>query len=204
MLEETKREVRDIRAIESQLRWNMQREEKRERIAEVKTEIAQMRDWRWKQEDEMKAYRGAKDHEEKVTELKESKAFQEFKRNIKAQGRLEERRLYEEILAQDCENARVRRELAQENRERDKDVQFDRIEDRLEIREIRHFEKVLEKREVDENRALEQTLQMAALAKAVADEKEQILQSLEHSRAACQRSPQRNAYPPSPTLGHLS
>lgn len=204
MLEETKREVRDIKAIESQLRWNMQREEKRERASEEKAGIGEMRDWRWRQNEEMKAYRATKEHEKKITELRESKSYQEFKRDAKAQGRQEEKKSIEEDYLKDRDYAQWRKELAKANIEREKELQYDRIEDRLELREIRNLHKVQEKMEADENRAHEQILEMQHLAREVAEEKAQLLQNLEWSRAACQKSPQRNAYPPSPALGRLS
>merc|ERR550537_843955 len=92
MLEETKREVREIKAIENSLKWNMAREEKKERLTEAKAQVDEMRDWRWRQSDDMKAYKAALAKDAKVTELKESKSFQEFKRETKAQFREEEKK----------------------------------------------------------------------------------------------------------------
>merc|ERR1719242_2544383 len=54
MLEETKKEVREIRAIEAQMRWNLAREESRERAQEEEAVITDIRDWRWRQSEEMK------------------------------------------------------------------------------------------------------------------------------------------------------
>merc|ERR1740117_1653054 len=45
MLEETKKEVREIKAIESSLKWNMQREDKKEKFSEAKATVEEMRDW---------------------------------------------------------------------------------------------------------------------------------------------------------------
>jgi len=204
MLEETKREVRDIKAIESQLKWNMQREEKKEKSLDEKAAVEEIRDWRWRQSDEMKAYRTAKAQAFKATELKESRSFQEFKREVKERDRLDERRQVEEIYLQDRENAQWRAELAKVAHEKEKEICVERVEDYLEHRDIRNNQKLQERLEADENRALEQTLEMHAIAREIQMEKEQLLRNLEHSRAACQRSPQRNAFPPSPELGRLS
>lgn len=203
MLEDTKREVREIKAIESQLKWNMQREEKKERLVEAKATVEEMRDWRWKQSQEMKAYNAAKAKENKIAELKESKSFQQFKRETKAVAKEEAKRQVQEEYLQDREQAQWRAELVKVVHEREKELVNARVEDYLEHREIRNFQKEQEKIEADENRAFEQSLEMAAIAHEIAKEKEQLLQSIECSRAA-QRAPHRSNMPPSALLGQLS
>lgn len=204
MLDETKREVREIKAIESQLKWNMQREEKKEKSADEKAGVEELRDWRWRQNDEMKAYRNAKAQACKVAELKESKSFQEFKREVKDRHKADERRQIEEMYLQDLENSQWRADLVRVAHEKEKELVAERVEDFLENREIRTNRKLQERLEADENRALEQTLEMQQLVREIQSERDQHLRNLEHSRAACHRSPQRNAYPPSPELGRLS
>lgn len=188
MLEDTKREVREIRAVEAQMRWNMRREEKKEKIMEEKEEIEEIRDWRWKQSAEMKAYVEEKANETKAVELEESKNFQEFKREAKAQGREENLRHITEEYLQDVEAAEWRKEIAQAAMERERELLADRVDHVAEHREIKHVQRQQEKAAVEEERAIEQSLEMAELAKQLAREKEQLLQSLEYQRA-CQRLP---------------
>merc|ERR1712216_732137 len=202
MLEETKREVREIKAIESHLKWNMHREEKKERLIEAKATVQEVRDWRWKQKEEMQAYTAAKTAEAKEADLKDSKAFQEFKREAKAVNAAEERKQITEDYLKDRENAQWRAELCKAVQEREKDAVNNRLDDVLEIREIRNHQKEQEKLEADENRAHEQTLEMAAIAREIAKEKEQLLETLEFSRKA-HMAPPRSYLAPTAVLGEL-
>lgn len=203
MLEETKREVREIKAIESQLKWNMQREEKKERIVETKATVDEIRDWRWKQNEEMKAIKAAKAQMTKSMELKESKAFQEFKREVKVSTKDEARKQITEEYLKDRQDAQWRSDVSKLVFERERELIAERGDSYLEIRELRQVQKVQERVQEDENRAIEQSLEMAAIAKEIAKEKEQLLQSLEFSRAA-QSAPHRSTIPPSAALGQLS
>lgn len=203
MLEETKKEVREIKAIESHLKWNMQREEKKEKLIEAKATVQEIRDWRWKQKDEMQAYAAAKTAEVKEADLKDSKAFQEFKREAKAVNAAEEKKQITEDYVKDRENAQWRAELCKAVQEREKDAVNGRLDDVLEIREIRNHQKEQEKLEADENRAHEQTLEMAAIAREIAKEKEELLENLEFSRKA-HMAPPRSYLAPTAVLGQLS
>ncbi|CAE7253149.1 unnamed protein product, partial [Symbiodinium microadriaticum] len=49
MIEETKKEVREIRSVESKAKWQMTREERREKLAETVAAQSELREWRWKQ-----------------------------------------------------------------------------------------------------------------------------------------------------------
>lgn len=187
MLEETKKEVREIKAIESQMKWNMQREEKREKTVEAKETEEEIRDWRWRQSDEMKAYVEENKHEVHVTEIKENKEFQEFKREVKAVVKEEDKRYYHEEYLKDTDNAAWRAELAKVIQDNDKVLTLERVEDVKEIREIKTVEKVQAKIEDDANREHEQALEMANQAKALQKEREQLLQSLEYARSCSQR-----------------
>jgi len=188
MLEETKREVREIRAIEAQMRWNMAREETREKALEEAAEENEIRDWRWKQSEEMKAFVAEKAHQTKVTEIKESKEFQEFKRENKLLAKEEDLRHIQEVYEKDTENAAWREEAAREVAEREKELVAERVEDVQFVREAKANQKVKEKAEADENRAHEQSLEMANMARQLQQEKEALLQSLQYVRN-CQRSP---------------
>lgn len=187
MLEETKKEVREIRAIEAQMRWNMVREENKEKVLEEEAIVNEIRDWRWKQSDDMKAYVAEKAQQAKVVELEESKQFQEFKREAKAHVKEEDLKHMQEEYQQDMENAAWRAELVKEEEEREKELASGRVEDIQFIRETKAVQKERAKVEVEENRALEQSLEMAHMARELAKEKDQLLQSLQYVRS-CQKT----------------
>jgi len=203
MLEETKREVREIKAIESNLKWNMTREDKKERHIDTKASVEEERDWRWRQSEEMKAYKASKSLETKKVELKESKSFQEFKKETKGKTKEEERKQATDDYLKDREHAQWRAELQKAAQEREKEVTHGHHDDLLEIREIRNLQKEQDRMETDETRAIEQTLEMAAIAREIAKEKEELLQTLEISRAAVRAAP-RSYLGPTAALGQLS
>uniref|UniRef100_A0A7S1AAX8 Uncharacterized protein n=1 Tax=Noctiluca scintillans TaxID=2966 RepID=A0A7S1AAX8_NOCSC len=191
MLEETKKEVREIRSIESQIRWNMHREEKKEKHAEEQADDSDLMDWRWKQSDEMKAAVAEKMQVEREVDLVNSKAFQEFKRERRALLREEELDHIQEAYLQDRENALWRAEYAKAVWSRDKEVIADRVQDVNDVKEIRNIQRLREKEDEENDRAMEQTLEMANLARELTREKERLLESLQFTRQA-QRLPHAN------------
>lgn len=195
MLEETKKEVREIRAMEAQMKWNMSREEKKDKVSEEKETEDEIRDWRWRQADEMKEFVEEREQEMKVSALQESREFQEFKRERKVEAKVEEQRYLAEVYEQDLENAALRAEMAREQADRDHEVTADRLETQQHLKEVKTHDKLRAKAEADENRALEQSLEMANLARELAREKEQLLESLELTRAATRVTPGRNSGP---------
>lgn len=186
-LEETKKEVRQIRSMEGQMKWNMQREEKKDRALEAKTVNEDIRDWRWKESDEMKAYVAEKQHDIKITELRDSKTYQEFKREKKALQREEDRRLNSEDYNKDTDHAAWRAEMTRVVLDQEKELVQFRVEDLMEAKEVRSNQKLQEKFELEEERALEQSLEMANIQRELAKEKEQLLQSLDYARM-CKRT----------------
>lgn len=187
MLEDTKREVREIRAAEAQARWNLTRDEKKERVYEEKTETEEIRDWRWKQSDEMKVFVDEQDHEIRTVELKESKDFQEFKREYKKDIKEEEQKFIHEVYVDDTDHAAWRAELAREASRRERELVVEKVEEVQETRELRQGRQQQEQAIQEQERALEQSLEISNLARQLALEKEQLLQTLEYTRG-CQRA----------------
>jgi len=188
MLEETKKEVREIRAIEAQMRWNMAREEVRERTQKEAAALDDIRDWRWKQSDEMKQYVTEKAHRTKVEELQKSRDYQEFKREVKTLVKEEDLKIIQEEYQKDISNAQWRAEMEKERQIKEKEVVVGHAEDFQFLRETRAQQKSQEKAQEDERRALEQSLEMANMAKELAKEKEKLLQSLQCVRSCQKRS----------------
>jgi len=204
MLEETKREVREIKAIESHLKANMTREEKKERQTESKTSAEEMRDWRWRQNEEMKAFKAAKAQITKVAELRENKQFQEFKRETKVETKFKTQKEITEEYSQNKEEAQYRASLVKAVHHQENELVKARVEDYLENREIAGMSKEAQKMEEEENRAHEQSLEMAAIAREIAKEKQEMLEMLEHSRAAQRAPPRIDIMPASAALAKLS
>merc|ERR1719221_1154327 len=111
----------------------------------------------------MKAYVAEKQHEVKITELRESRSYQEFKREQKALHREEDRKYISEEYAKDTDHAAWRAEMARVVLDQDKELVQNRVEDLMEVKEIRSNQKLQEKVEMDEDRALEQSLEMASI-----------------------------------------
>jgi len=187
MVEETKKEVREIRAIEAQMKWNMDREDKKEHELERKVEDEEIRDWRWQQTEEMRAYVEEKTQEIRATELMESKDYQEFKREKKAEAKEDEIQFNKEVYEQDLENAAQRLELVRETAERDQEVLAERLESTLHVKDHRQQEKAKEANEQEEERLWEQSMAMRAMAEELAREKAALLESLELTKAAAAR-----------------
>lgn len=204
MLEETKREVREIKAIESHLKANMTREEKKERQTESKTSAEEMRDWRWRQSEEMKAFKAAKAQITKVAELRENKQFQEFKRETKVETKFKTQKEITEEYFQNKEEAQYRASLVKAVHHQENELVKARVEDYLENREIAGMSKEAQKMEEEENRAHEQSLEMAAIQRQIFAEKQEMLEMLEHSRAAQRAPPRIDIMPASAALAKLS
>eukprot|EP00929_Paragymnodinium_shiwhaense_P070987 TRINITY_DN36064_c0_g1_i1.p1 TRINITY_DN36064_c0_g1~~TRINITY_DN36064_c0_g1_i1.p1 ORF type:complete len:849 (-),score=161.20 TRINITY_DN36064_c0_g1_i1:79-2625(-) len=193
MLEETKKEVREIRAMESQMKWNIMREEKADKVLEKREAEDEIRDWRWQQRVEMKTLIEEKAAQQQRVDLQESKSFQEFKREAKVEAAQEEKRIIQEEYVQDTENATWRAEIARASLEREKEVVVERQEQIVENRNIREAVKQEEKVQVENERALEQQLEMQRLAKELERERAQLMQSLEYTRSCHQRNTRSSA-----------
>merc|ERR1719343_624395 len=134
------------------MKWNMQREERQDKALAEKEANDEIRDWRWKQTEEMKAIMEEKQHEQRLTDLQESKSFQEFKREVKVAEKEEEARYNHEQYIKDTENAAWRAELAKATLESEKVLTYERHENLKEVQEIKTIQKIQEKADEDENR----------------------------------------------------
>lgn len=189
MLDQTKKEVREMRAVESTMRWDMEREEKHEVVHEQLEAENEIRDWRWRQNDEMREYVEEITQVVKVAELEESKTFQEFKREVKVKAKDEDIKFNHELYVTDTDAAQQRTEAAMALHEQDKELVRDRHENTVEVRQIYDAQKQQTKAEEANERVFEQNLEMNKLAKELEREREQLLQSLEYARSCRKSSP---------------
>merc|ERR1719253_1360531 len=137
MLEEAKKEIREIRAVEAQMKFKMQREEKRGRALEEKDTEEDIRLWRLAQDEEMKAETAKRKEEQRLGDLEDSKEFQAFKREIKAMDKDAEQQYIADMYAQDRDSAAWRQELARVMRDRDKEMAAIRTENVYHIKEVK-------------------------------------------------------------------
>lgn len=188
MIDDTKKEVRDIRSLEAQMRWNMAREEAKQVEGETKEKENEIRDWRWRQSDEMKEYVAEREQATKVEELEESRDYQQFKREYKTVMKDAEQQEITEEYLQDMENASWRADLARMEMERERELVVEKVDGVKELQEIKKQEKITVKMQEEEERQFEQNIEMERMAKELAREREQLLASLQLTRAA-QRAP---------------
>lgn len=187
MLNETRREVREIKAKESQMRFNMQREEKLDRAQALKAEDEDLLNWRWRETDEMKQYVSAKQQEERRRDLEEQRDFQSFKREKRQERALEERQRIAEDYREDTEQAQWRQELHRHLQDEERRVQQDKGQTQKELKEIRRAEREETTRQRLEERQYEQALEMEHLRNELAREREKLLESYRLTQQAEKR-----------------
>jgi len=177
-LDKEKKEVRQMKGIESQLKWDMYREERSQTEEERREEARQIMAWRDREAKEMREYVEGKSRDQRAIELMESKEYQEFKRAWKQAMRKEEIERIKVQLAENMDNAQWRVDLQ-------KAVEIDRqlalqenMEAQQELRELKEKDRQREKVMQDEERARDLALEYAHQAQQISTEKEALLRSL--------------------------
>jgi len=188
IMDTTKKEIRAIRAVESQLGWDMLREDKHDKMSAEMQALEDIRAWRQEQSEGMKALVAEKKLQAQFVELGESKAYQEFKRASKLNAQEEERLQHHEAYLQDLENAVWRRDVALAAHANEKEVLVERHENVMDARLIKTNSKLQEKQDEAAKRSSEQELEMALLIKDIQQERLQAIENLAYSRA-CYKNP---------------
>jgi len=182
-LDQEKKEVKQIRGLQSQLKWGMEREEKRQTEEERREEARKIMEWRESQATGMREYVEEKSREQRIQELLESKDFQEFKREWKQALRTEEIERIRQQLEEDMDNAHWQVEL-QKAIVLDRQMTLqERQEAADELRELREREKQKEKAQQQEDRAHDIALDFAHQASQISAEKEELMRNLQLLRA---------------------
>lgn len=171
------------------MKWNMQREEKQEKVAKKKDEEEEIMEWRAMESTEMSQYLAEKQHDINLVELQESKEFQEFKRECKAAVKEESLKSIEEQYINHKENSLWNVDLAKAVNEQTKEIIADRLDNRKEIQEIEKRRREQSKIEQEEDRVMQMNVEMQNMAKQLQLEKEALLQSLEHVRQSQVKAP---------------
>eukprot|EP00435_Cladocopium_sp_Y103_P035479 s57_g9.t1 len=177
-LDKEKKEVRQMRGIESQLKWDMYREERSQTEEERREEARQIMAWRDREAKEMREYVEGKSRDQRALELMESKEYQEFKRAWKQAMRKEEIERIKVQLAENMDNAQWRVDL-QKAVEMDRQLALqENMEAQQELRELKEKDRQREKVMQDEERARDLALEYAHQAHQISTEKEALLRSL--------------------------
>jgi len=181
-LEETKKQIREIRAIEGQVRWNMEREEQHETVLKEKSEDLEIMERRAKESCEMSQYLAEKQHEINVVELQDAREFQEFKRDRRVVLKETDQKYIEEQYIHNRENARWNAELAKAVNGQTKEIISQRLDERTDVKEIEKQQQVQAKVAQEETRALEINLEMQNMFRQLQLEKDALLDSLQYVR----------------------
>eukprot|EP00811_Abedinium_folium_P004897 NODE_1450_length_2473_cov_3.281756.p1 GENE.NODE_1450_length_2473_cov_3.281756~~NODE_1450_length_2473_cov_3.281756.p1 ORF type:complete len:615 (-),score=163.46 NODE_1450_length_2473_cov_3.281756:485-2329(-) len=195
MIEETRKEVREIRAIEAQIRFRLQREEKKATDDHEKCVVVEIRDWRTKESNGMKQYVEQRQQEIHAVELTDSRAFQEFKRDYKLQAKEEDIRYNKEMYMEDLEEAQWRNELTVHALAKEQQLLHEHAEDISDLKDIKHGQLAQEKADLEEARILEKITEMENVERELAKEREKMMASLDFVRK-CQQQPPDNRKSP--------
>jgi len=82
-LEQMRREAREMKAMEGQLKWSMKRDEDKQKIQDSRQDKLGLMKWRQEQAKGLQEYAGDRATNFKLTSLKDQRDFQEFKRGAK-------------------------------------------------------------------------------------------------------------------------
>lgn len=190
MIEETKKEVREIRQVESKTRWQIVREERRDKLAQTIATQSELRDWRWKQVEGMKALALQRAQEAKEVDLKESKEFVQFKREAKLRSKEHELQYQTEVYEDRKKDSAWTVEKAREASQQEQALVREKVEDVQQLRQEKKQQVEQQKVIAAQERALQEHMDVAHLARQLAAEKERLLENLQFSRS-CLQAPLR-------------
>jgi len=182
-LEQVKRETREIKAMESQLKWSMKREEDKTRRIAKNEEKAEIMAWRDEQRRATNGYFEVQRKEQEATYLRDSKDYQETKREARAAHKEEELGKIRDTYIEGLENsewnvelkkatmAHQRQVVVEDNLERYRLV----AEHNLELQQQEQFEET-------ESRIARETADMNARMELARVDRDKALAALEHLR----------------------
>eukprot|EP00747_Dinoflagellata_sp_TGD_P166423 gnl/TRDRNA2_/TRDRNA2_189185_c0_seq1.p1 gnl/TRDRNA2_/TRDRNA2_189185_c0~~gnl/TRDRNA2_/TRDRNA2_189185_c0_seq1.p1 ORF type:complete len:781 (-),score=176.42 gnl/TRDRNA2_/TRDRNA2_189185_c0_seq1:79-2421(-) len=199
-LETAKKEVRQMRTLESQLKWGMLREEKQTLQEEKLQADQEIMQWRQEQATGMKLYTEQLARETLANDLIESKDFQLFKRECKQADKEEELRRIRDEYEVDCEYAHWRADLAKSVMAERQQQIMQNLDGLQEMKTIQENEKLREKVEIEEERSRDARLTMAHKRNQVLAEKEELMRTLQIMRN-CQRLPVGGKSPAGKSIG---
>jgi len=181
-LEQAKKEVREIKAMEAQLMWELEREEKREVAEADKYAEDEIMQWREDQSKGLQEIAEETKRRQRTEDLKSSKEYQTFKRDRKEVLKQDEQQYIKEKLQADLEFAHMQADMAKTAVADRHALVLESFEETQDLREKRAAEKLLADQVAKQERAHEQRLTYVHQAKQLSSEKEELLQNLQMLR----------------------
>merc|ERR1719375_2230852 len=189
--ERTKKELCDIKAMESRLLLSMGREERRAKLADRKTVDKDIMEWRQQRVAEMKEYVEEQKKERLLRELQESRVFQDFKKDCKMKLAAEELEAAQDLYIEDVEISRQRLEqLKAETEEERRMVLEAHLEQCSFDKEHRAAVRAEDKLQEVTDREMETRLQQDLDTLLINRKKEEMLESLNYIRMCSNERPQ--------------
>jgi len=190
-MDQTKKEVKQLRSMESRFRCDMQREETRQQKDEKRQTEQHIMEMRQEQSEGMKDYVREKAKGTQVRELAENKSFQEFKRDWKEEVRVDEIHRAKVDYHESSEQARWQEEFQYQKLAEHQVLLEEKLDGALEHRDQREMERMQELRAAEEVRQQERRLETLHQSTKLVSEKERLLKSLQLMRS-CRGQPAKN------------
>ncbi|CAL1146563.1 unnamed protein product [Cladocopium goreaui] len=165
-------------------------QERKDKLAQTIATQSELREWRWKQAEGMKALAVQRAQEAKVNDLQESKDFLKFKREAKLRTKEEELQLQTEVYHDRKKDSAWNVARAQEAVEQEQALVREKVDHVQHLREEKKQRVEQEKVSTAQEHALQEHLDVAHLARQLAAEKERLLENLQFSRS-CLQAPLR-------------
>jgi len=182
-LEQVKKDMMMIRAAESSMMWDMQREEKQIKEEEEREEARQIMEWREQMVSGLREGMEERTREQKIRELLESKDYQEFKRDWKRATKQKEQEENRESLEKNMEEARFKQELQAAAAVDAHTLRADRTEEQQELKDIKLAEQAREREQGEQDRIDELQRELNFKLNQLIAAKENALKSLHFVKA---------------------
>jgi len=151
-LEQVKKDMQMIRAAESSMVWDMQREVKQQKEEDEREEARQIMEWREQMVTGLREGMEERTGEQTIRELMESKDYQEFKRDWRKAMKQKEQEENREQLEKKMEEARFQQELHAAAVAESHTQLADRREEEHDLREIKLAEQARERDQGEQER----------------------------------------------------
>jgi len=183
-LERLKKEAREARAEDAAIKWSMKREEDKEKRKEKKTDQAEIMQWRQNENRKMKELAAEKKQVQKVLELQESREFEDFKREKKAEHKATKIHENEDAYLETKDASEWAAERKKAFPPEDRAFIIDQNLEKYQLfAEYAINQQALERQDTVEAEALREQQEMDYLISKARQEREQAIQSLEFFRA---------------------
>jgi hypothetical protein len=182
-IEETQKEMRQIRALESTIMWNLEREEKKQVEEEKREAAVDIMEWREQLACGLKEADEERSRQKLVQDLYASKEFQEFKRDAKQVLKEADIQHIKEQYQADVEHSQMQAELAKHAVMDRHATVLENLEGIEVLREVKENERVRTKKEQEQERARDQRLNFNHKHKQLRDEKQDLLRNLQQLRS---------------------